>query len=109
MKNPAGIECQYFFGDYFRGRHREECRLLKSANPALDWEPKLCESCPVPEIRRANSCDHMQLRPSIKRPFPFAPKRVQIEAYCRKTHQDVAEPHLGCGECHKLPEVFLAD
>jgi hypothetical protein len=109
MKNPAGIECQYFFGDYFRGKNKEECRLLKSANPALDWEPKFCENCPVPAIRRANSCGDMQLKPSVKRLLPLMPKRVQVEAYCRKTLQDVAEPHIGCGQCHQLPDVFLAE
>jgi len=109
MKNPAGVECHYFFGDYFRGRNREECRLLKSANPPINWDPKFCDNCPVPPIRRANSCEDMQLKPALKRPLPLMPKRVQITAYCRKTHQDVAEPHIGCGECHKLPEVFLAD
>lgn len=109
MKNPSGVECQYFYGDYYRGRNREECRLLKSANPSLEWEPKLCESCPVPPIRRANSCEHMQLKPTLKRPLPLMAKRVYIEAHCVKTNQTVSEPHIGCGECHKLPDVFLAD
>jgi hypothetical protein len=109
MKNPAGVECQYFFGDYFRGKNHEECRLFKSAYPPLPWEPKLCDNCPVPGIRRANSCQDMELKPSLKRPFPFFPRQVEVTAYCKKTLQDVAVPQVGCGECHQLPEIFLSE
>jgi len=107
MKNPTGIECSHFFGDYFRGKNREECRLLKSATPPLPWQHSTCENCPVPGILRANSCEHMQLEPALNRPFPFFPLRVEVSATCRKTHQSVQEPHIGCGECHQLPDVFL--
>jgi len=107
MKTPAGIECRYFFGDYHRGKNREECRLLDGSNPPLPWQAKLCVNCPVPEILRANSCEHMQLKPELKRPFPFLPQQVQVKAYCTKTNQDVQEPQLGCGECHDLPEIFI--
>jgi hypothetical protein len=109
MNNPAGVECSYFFGDYFRGRNREECRLLMATIPPLPWQPRLCNGCPVPGILRANSCEHMQLRPELKRPFPFFPYQVQINAYCQKTDQDVKEPKIGCGACHQLPEIFLTD
>lgn len=109
MKNPAGVECAFFFGDYYRGRDREECRLLKSASPSLLWQPRLCESCPVPGILLANSCQHMILKPILRRPFPFFPQQVGVKAYCRKTQQDVPEPKVGCGECHQLPEVFLGN
>jgi hypothetical protein len=109
MKTPAGTECHYFFGDYFRGMDREECRLLASALPQLPWQPKLCFNCPVPGILMANSCEHMQLKPALKRPFPYLTQQVQVQAYCSKTRQVVHEPHLGCGECHQLPEVFLTE
>jgi len=51
----------------------------------------------------------MQLRPELKRPFPLIPHQVKVNAYCRKTKQDVKEPKLGCGECHQLPEIFLGE
>ena len=108
MKTPAGAECRYFYGDYFRGKNREECRLLDSANPSLEWQEKLCFSCPVPGILRANSCQHMRLIPTIEQPFPIiGAKQVKVEAYCIKTKQDVMEPQIGCGVCHQLPDVFL--
>jgi hypothetical protein len=107
MKTPAGIECRYFFGDYHRGKNREECRLLDSASPPLVWQEKLCVTCPVPEISRANSCEHMRLIAELKRLFPLFPQQVQVKAYCTKTNQDVREPQVGCGECHDLPEIFI--
>jgi hypothetical protein len=105
MKTPAGIECKYFYGDYFRGRNVEECRLLKAAGES--WSPELCKTCPVPGIARANACDFLQLRATVGRPISAVfMRRVQITAYCDKTRRDVKEPHVGCGECHPLPPIF---
>lgn len=105
MRTPSGIECQYFFGDYFRGRNVEECRLLKASGQA--WSPDLCKSCPVPGILRANSCENLQLRATVNRPLEaLFMRRVQISAFCNKTSRNVKEPHIGCGECHPLPPIF---
>jgi hypothetical protein len=110
MKTPAGRECRYFYGDYFRGKDREECRLLNSANPPLDWQEKLCYTCPVPGIMRANSCENMRLIPSLVRPFPIiGAKQVYLKAHCIKIKREVIEPQIGCGQCHQLPEVFLQE
>ncbi|HXF86021.1 MAG TPA: hypothetical protein VNK49_11600 [Anaerolineales bacterium] len=105
MRTPAGTECPYFYGDYFRGRSTEECRLLKAAGQR--WTPDLCKSCPVPAISRANACQHMHLRARVARPLSAAfLRRVQIQAFCKKTNKVVNEPHIGCGECHVLPFEF---
>ncbi len=105
MKTPVGRECEYFYGDYFRGRSVEECRLLKAQGQA--WTPDLCKTCPVPEIARANSCRHMRLNASVARPLSaLFQRRVQIKAYCEKSRREVAEPQVGCGECHELPFHF---
>ena len=80
MKTPAGRECPHFYGNYFRGRNVEECRLLK-LNGQI-WSRDLCKSCPVPDIARANSCQHMQLRAAVSRSIadtlstPGASKRI---------------------------------
>lgn len=107
MRTPAGKECRYFYGDYYRGRHDEECRLLKDASPPLPWKPELCFSCPVPEILLANACMYLKLQPQLSRPFPFVKRRVQVEAYCSKNNRSGFDPHIGCGECHPLPPAFL--
>ncbi len=109
MRTPAGKECRYFYGDYYRGRKHEECRLLAAASPPQAWSNDLCFSCPVPDILNANSCSHLVLEPRVDRPFPFLRRQVHIQAHCNKTHRSVAEPKVGCGECHPLPPIFIAD
>jgi hypothetical protein len=105
MKTPAGQECKYFYGDYFRGRRLEECRLLKASGQV--WSADLCRTCPVPSIGQANACEFLQLRAVVGRPFSaLFQRRVQITASCQKTGRAVSEPHIGCGECHTLPPLF---
>ncbi len=83
----------------------EECRLLKASNQ--QWTPDLCKTCPVPSIELANACQFMRLRGTVNRPLTaLLQRRVQVTAYCEKSHRDVAEPHVGCGECHGLPFQF---
>lgn len=105
MKTPAGKECEYFYGDYFRGRTIEECRLLKDYG--LAWSANLCQECPVPEIKMANSCQHQKLTPSLKRPVFFMRPQVQVTAYCAKTEKNVNEPRIGCGQCHPNLSEFV--
>lgn len=105
MKTPAGRECKYFYGDYYRGRSQEECRLLKASGER--WTRGLCKTCPAPSIEIANACEFLQLRGTVNRPLMAAfQRRVQISAFCDKTKRAVAEPHIGCGECHALPFNF---
>ncbi|OQY29187.1 MAG: hypothetical protein B6I38_08480 [Anaerolineaceae bacterium 4572_5.1] len=107
MRTPAGIECPHFYGDYYRGRAREECRLLQSSDPPQDWKAELCKTCPVPSILRANSCENMRLNARVTRSFfDVFQRRVQVSAYCEKTSRVVEKPEIGCGECHPLPPIF---
>ena len=105
MRTPAGTECPYFYGDYYRGRSQEECRLLAAATPPEHWTPDLCRTCPVPAIARANTCPHLILSASIKKTFIGLRRQVKIEAYCTKSHKAVTEPQIGCGECHYLSNI----
>jgi hypothetical protein len=107
MKTPAGKECRYFFGDYYRGRSREESRLLDSTTPPLPWKPALCETCPVPDILMSNACDHLILQPRLARPFPYIRQQVEVSTACTKTQRSRFDPHIGCGECHPLPPEFI--
>jgi hypothetical protein len=109
MLNPAGSQCDFFYGDYYRGRNREECRLLKESGNPYSWKPSLCFSCPVPEILRANACKEMILRGEIYRPFPYIHKQVKVTAYCTKSESSVSEPKIGCGLCHPLPSIFTTN
>jgi hypothetical protein len=105
MKTPAGKECIHFYGDYYRGRNVEECRLLKAQGGT--WTRDLCFTCLIPEILRANSCEHMKLKVAVARPITaFFQRRVQVTAFCEKTNRVVLEPQVGCGECHAIPFKF---
>lgn len=105
MRTPSGIECKYFYGDYFRGRSNEECRLLQAANER--WTPDLCKTCPVPGIARANSCENLSLRARTGRPLSaIFQRRIQVYAYCEKNQRPVSEPYIGCGDCHSIPPIF---
>jgi hypothetical protein len=106
MRTPAGKECSYFYGNYFRGRSQEECRLLGSNNPPIIWKRELCNTCPVPGIQLANTCPYMVLKPKLVRKIPFGKQEVRVQTFCRKTERSGFDPHIGCGECHKLPPEF---
>jgi hypothetical protein len=106
VKTPAGNECKYFYGNYFRGRKNEECRLIGNAAPPQNWTPDLCKTCPVPHILLANACPNMVLKPDVRGKLIKFKRRVKINAYCTKVNRAVSEPEIGCGECHPLPPVF---
>lgn len=106
MRTPYGQECRFFFGDYFRGRNLEECRLITDSDSKQNWSTKICKSCPVPSILQANSCQYMQLTGVVKKDFGFI-KRMNVSTYCEKSKTKVKEPHVGCGQCHPLPDIFI--
>ncbi len=106
MQTPAGKQCSYFYGNYFRGRNEEECRLLLASGER--WTRDLCSTCPVPAIQQANACEFLKLRAHVTRPITsMLQRRVQVSAYCEKVKRTVAEPAIGCGECHPLPANFV--
>ncbi len=106
MRTPAGFECKYFYGNYFRGRKQEECRLIGNEPAPNHWTPDLCQKCPVPGILRANACEHMVLDARVRRSMLGLIKRVEVTAFCNFSQQPVAEPQVGCGQCHPLPSAF---
>ncbi len=106
MRTPAGKECSYFYGNYFRGRNQEECRLLHASGER--WTADLCGACPVPMIQQANACEFLKLHATVSRPIAsLLQRRVRISAYCDKVQRTVTEPEIGCGECHPLPPRFV--
>jgi hypothetical protein len=104
MRTPAGFDCKFFYGNYFRGRKQEECRLI--GNSSGQWTPDLCKKCPVPGILRANACENLTLTAGVQRSFLGLIKNVRVSAYCTLSRQDVDEPYIGCGQCHPIPPIF---
>lgn len=109
MRTPAGKECKYFYGDYYRGRNHEECRLPDTGAGLTQWTADLCKTCPVPDILAANSCPHLVMEGEIFRQYILFGRRVRVNAFCKKVNLPVSEPHIGCGECHPLPAIFELD
>ncbi|OJX47052.1 MAG: hypothetical protein BGO78_16330 [Chloroflexi bacterium 44-23] len=109
MQTPYGKECHYFYGDYYRGRHHEECRLLDPLISSSQWTSKLCKNCPVPGILRANSCEKMVLKGEINQGILGIGKSMKISAYCIKSEKVVTDPYVGCGLCHPLSDIIFKD
>ena len=106
VKTPYGFECPYFFGDYYRGRDREECRLIDEKNGRARWDSSYCRNCPVPAIYRANACPNMVLTAQIIPGILGIGRRIEVRAFCTQSKTDVREPQIGCGNCHPLPPEF---
>ena len=106
MKNPNGVECPYFYGDYYRGKNFEECRLCSGQTPSIIWSPELCKNCPVPAIKRANACEFMVLTPILKKSLLGSKKHLTISAFCSKSNSNVKTPEIGCGTCHQISNLF---
>ncbi len=99
MRTPYGADCKFYYADFNRGRHVEECRLPRRDSER--WTPDLCQKCPVPRIQLANSCQHMQLVGKIDGGFLGIGRKMTVGATCPKINNGpVAEPAVGCPHCH---------
>lgn len=106
MRTPAGSDCPYYYADYYRGRDRQECRLIESTLNGGTWKPELCGRCPVPRIILANACPHLVLEAHVNAGVLGLGRRVQVSASCTRTLRAVTEPEIGCGECHLVLPTF---
>ena len=100
MRTPAGTECPFYYADFHRGREKQACRLVERTPGGGQWTPELCSRCSVPRIVRSNACPHMVLEARVKRGFLGLSRGVQVSAHCLRSLQEVAEPEIGCGQCH---------
>ena len=101
MITPAGAECRYYYADYYRGRERQECRLLDQNPQSEPWRPELCKNCPVPGMLRANACPNLVLEGRVEKRFLGLSRQVSVTAVCSKYLVAVPEPQIGCGHCHE--------
>lgn len=96
MNKP--VNCRYFYGDYFRGKNKEECRLI-AANQENQhpWKRGYCDSCPVPEILIASNTRELALEAKVVKRF----LRGQVEvtfAVCTKHMVELSDPRY-CPQC----------
>ena len=92
------VDCKYFYGDYFRGRNHEECRLLDtSPENTRPWKRKLCDTCPVPEILLNSNSESLALEAKIMKRFFREYVKVTF-AVCTKHMLELEDP-LYCPAC----------
>ncbi len=101
MRTPAGTECPYYHADFYRGRNKEQCRLIESNPDSGKWTSDLCSGCRVPRIVLANACPNLILEAEVQSKFLGLGRRVNISARCIRTHEPVEQPEIGCGLCHQ--------
>lgn len=107
MRTPAGFDCRFFYGDYFRGNNREECRLVNHPVNGILWTPDLCSTCPVPKVIMANACPNLEMIAHVEKYFLGFKKHMVVHYYCSLSKKDVSEPEIGCGKCHTIPSLML--
>jgi hypothetical protein len=109
MITPAGTECPFYYEDFQRGRHQQECRLIDRTPGGGMYSPDLCSQCLVPRILLANACPDMVLEARVVSGFLGLHRRVRVSAFCTKSLEDVKEPEIGCSQCHRdIPTFSLS-
>lgn len=101
MITPAGLECRYYYEDYFRGREKTTLLLLAQNPRSEPWRPAYCSTCPVPGILRANACPNMVLEGRVEKRLLGLKRQVAVEAVCAKYLESGFDPHIGCSHCHE--------
>ena len=100
MQTPDGRECPYYYQDFHRNRHVQECRLVKDNPRSKSWQPPDCERCPVPDIRTANASPDLRLSLTIRPLFIGIGRQMDVQAYCDKHACEIEDPFVGCPQCH---------
>ncbi|MCB0154481.1 MAG: hypothetical protein KDF65_06750 [Anaerolineae bacterium] len=108
MKTPAGKECKYYYGDFHRGRNVQACRLIERNRDSQPWQPHLCQSCPVPEILRANRSGMLKLDGKVVKKFFGFKQEIEVEGWCSECFTVVPDPKRGCPICARNhgPSIF---
>lgn len=105
MRTPAGSDCPFYYADFHRGRQVQECRLVARTPGAGRWAPDLCGRCRVPALQRANACPNLMLAARVRQGVLGLGRGIGITATCTRSGGAVAEPEIGCGQCHALPRI----
>jgi hypothetical protein len=98
------VNCRYFYGDYFRGKNQETCRLLE-ANPNNErpWRRRLCDSCPVPAVLITSNSRDLMLEAEVKRRFLRDAVDITF-AVCAKHMLELSDPRF-CPACAREEAV----
>ena len=98
MSTYKPVNCRYFYGDYFRGKEKETCRLLESSpGNRTAWKRKLCDTCPVPELLLTSSCRDLLLEGKVTK--SFLRERVAVSFAVCATHMLDLDDPAHCPQC----------
>ncbi len=108
MKTPAGKECEYYYGDFHRGRNVQTCRLIERNRESPPWRAQLCTTCPVPDILRANNSETLKLDGKVVKKFFGFKQQVEVEGWCSECFSAIPNPMIGCQNCTHTgkPSIF---
>lgn len=108
MKTPAGKECKFYYGDFHRGRNVQSCRLIERNPDSPPWKPSLCQTCPVPDILRANGASNLKLDGKVVNKFFGLKQQVEVEGWCSECFREIPDLKQGCPVCNRpyRPSVF---
>lgn len=102
MSKP--VDCPYYYADYHRGRDVELCRLIaRNRENRRPWKRALCDSCPVPDILRTTTCQHVALEGSVERRLGLI-DRVAVYAVCTEHLEELRDPKH-CPKCEASPKT----
>jgi len=83
------------------------CRLIERNPDSPPWRPQLCETCPVPDILRANQSDTLKLDGKVVKKLFGLKQQVEVEGWCSECFNAVPNPMLGCQNCAaNKPSIF---
>ncbi len=99
MRTPAGKECPYYYANFHRDSHVQECRLIKGNPQSLPWRPEDCKDCPVPAVVAANASPDLRLELIIRPAFMGLGRRKSLTAFCNKHAVPIEDPYIGCARC----------
>ncbi len=98
MTTHKPVNCRYFYGDYFRGKEKEACRLLESTpGSRTAWKRKLCDTCPIPELLLTSSCRDLLLEGKVTK--SFLRERVAVSFAICVTHMLDLDDPAHCPQC----------
>jgi hypothetical protein len=109
MRTPAGKECKFYYGDFYRGRSVQTCRLIEQNSDSPPWRPSLCASCPVPDILRTNGSDTLKLEATVVNKLLGFKQQVAVSGWCSACFSEVPNPMLGCPNCSRAPRPSILD
>lgn len=86
----------------------QSCRLIERSKDSLPWQPGLCQTCPVPDILRANGSDTLVLDGKVVKKFFGFKQEVVVEGWCSECFSAVPDPKRGCPNCgiSHHPSIF---